>query len=179
MRPLGRSSAQGAPADRFHRVRNLMAALERACTRHHAVLRTAAETTHPKPLSSEAPRRRRYSGLPNNRPGPTRDQLRSTERRTRRLARYEPVVALRAGGMSTQALARTLGLDRRTVATWLAAGHFPERAPTARQAHRLDPHAADLGRRYAEGRDNAAQLARELQGMGIDHGYQAARRYLA
>jgi transposase len=174
---------QGAPdavqiADRFHLLRNLMDALERACTRHHAALRTAAATTHPKPVPKEETRMRRYSGLPNNRPGPTRAEQRSAERRTRRLARYEQVVALRAGGMSKLGIARAVGLDRRTVDTWLAAGHFPERAPKARQPHRLDPHADFLTRRYDEGLTNAAHLARELRERGVQTSDQAVRRYL-
>lgn len=72
---------QGAPAaiptaNRFHIVRNLMDALERACTRHHAALRTAVEVTHPRPAPEAEPRQRRYSELPHNQPGPT-----TTERR--------------------------------------------------------------------------------------------------
>jgi transposase len=46
-------------ADRFHLVHNLVDALERACTRHHAAFRAAAARTRPKPLSKEAARKRR------------------------------------------------------------------------------------------------------------------------
>lgn len=174
---------RGAPdavqvADRFHLLRNLMDALERACARHHAALRTAAAITRPTPPRNEETRRRRYSGLPNNRPGPTKAEQRGAERRARRLARYEQVVALRAGGMSKLGIARTAGLDPRTVDTWLAAGHFPERAPKARQPHRLDPHADFIARRYDEGLTNAAQLARELRELGVNTSDQAVRRYL-
>jgi len=71
----------GAPgaiqvADRFHLVKNLMGALERACTRHHAARGKAAAATHPTPLPKEAVRKRRYSGLRHHRPGPTRDEQR-------------------------------------------------------------------------------------------------------
>lgn len=175
---------QGAPAatqaaDRFHLLRHLMDAPERACLRHHAALRTAAEVTHPKPLAKEASRKRRYSGPPHNRPGPTRDEQQSAARRARRLARYEQVVALRAGGVSKLGIARTVGLDRRTVDTWRAAGPLPERAPKARQPHRLDPHVAFIVRRSDEGLTNAAQLARELRGRGVGTSDQAVRRYLA
>jgi hypothetical protein len=70
-------------------------------------------------------------GLPANRPGPTRAEQQAAERRAGRLARYEAVVALRAQGRSRLAIAHELGLDRRTVSTWLAAGRFPERKPRA------------------------------------------------
>ncbi|MEJ7811638.1 MAG: ISL3 family transposase [Gemmatimonadaceae bacterium] len=178
---------QGAPhavqiADRFHLLRNLMAALERACTRHQAALRTSAEATHPKaakPLPKDVTRKRRYSGLPANRPGPTKAEQLSIGRRARRLARYEQVVALRAGGMSKSGVARTLGLDRRTVDTWLAAGRFPERAPRARPPHVLERFADFIAERYDAGLDNGAQLARELRARGFTGNDLAARRYLA
>lgn len=175
---------RGAPdaiqiADRFHLVRNLTDALERACARHHTVLRTVAEATHPKPLPKEAVRRRRYSGLPTNRPGPTQAEQQGAERRARRLARYAHVVALRAGGMSKSGIARTVGLDRRTVDTWLAAGHFPERAARARLPHLLDRVDAYAVERYEAGLDNATQLHRELRERGYRGSAGTVRRYLA
>lgn len=175
---------QGAPgaiqvADRFHLLKNLMEALERACTRHHAALGKAAEATHPKPLRKEAVRKRRYSGLPHNRPGPTREEQRSAERRARRLARYDEVVALRQGGMPRKRIAERVGLDRRTVSVWLAAGRFPERAERARRPHRLDAYAEYIYGRYDAGLDNAAQLLRELRERGYSGPYQTVSRYLA
>ncbi len=175
---------QGAPeaiqvADRFHLLKNLMEALERACTRHHAALGRAAEATHPKPLPKDAVRKRRYSGLPRNRPGPTKDEQRSAERRARRLARYDEVVALRQSGMPRNRIAERVGLDRRTVSVWLAAGRFPERAERARQPHRLDAYAEYIYERYDAGLDNAAQLLRELRERGYNGPYQTVSRYLA
>ena len=175
---------QGAPgaiqvADRFHLVKNLMDALERACMRHHAALRKAAEATHPTPLAKEAVRKRRYSGLPHNRPGLTREEQRSAERRTRRLARYDAVVALRAGGIPRTRIAERVGLDRRTVSVWLAAGGFPERAERARRPHRLDAYAEFICGRYDAGLDTAAQLLRELRERGYSGPYQTVLRYLA
>ena len=174
----------GAPsaiqiADRFHLVKNLMEALEHACTRHHAALRTAADATHPKPLPKEAVRKRRYSGLPHNLAGPTKTEQLGAERRARRVARYEQVVALASGGMPKKRIARTVGLARRTVITWLAAGHFPERQPRARRPHRLDGYAAYIYERYDAGLDNAAQLARELRARGYTGPDQTVVRYLA
>lgn len=175
---------QGAPdaiqiADHFHLVKNLMAALGRACTRHHPTLRTAAEATRPTPRSTAAVRKRRYSGLPHNRPGPTEDQQQSAERRARRLARYEQVVALRAGGMPKHQIAEAVGLTRGTVSTWLAAGRFPERVPRVRCPHRLDRYAPYILERYRAGLHNAAQLARELRGRGYTGPDQTVSRYLS
>jgi transposase len=173
---------QGAPgaiqvADRFHLVKNLMEALERACTRHHAALGRAAEATHPKPLPKEPGRKRRYSGLPHNRPGPIQDEQRSAERRARRFARYDEVVALCRCGMPRNRIAERVGLDRKTVSVWLAAGRFPERAEHARRPHRLDAYAEYLDERYDAGLDTAAQLLRELRERGYRGPYQTVSRY--
>jgi len=175
---------QGAPeaiqiADRFHLLQNLQAALERACTRHAPSLRAAAVATQPALLARATTRKRRYSGLPNNTERPTAGEQRSAERRARRLGRYDEVVALRAAGVPKKQIARRVGLDRRTVETWLAAGEFPERAARARRAHPLDAVADYLLARYDAGLDNAAQLARELQQRGCSCSVPSVRRYLA
>ena len=92
---------QGAPgavqvADRFPLLHNLVESLERVCTRHHTALRAADEEIGPAPRKREEGCQRRYSGLPANSPGPTAPEIRSAERRARRLERYARVVALRA-----------------------------------------------------------------------------------
>jgi transposase len=80
--------------------------------------------------------------------------------------------------MPKKRIAYTVGLNRRTVSTWLAAGHFPERLPRARQLHRLDPYADYILERYDAGLDNAAQLARELRERGYTGPDQTVSRYL-
>jgi hypothetical protein len=176
-----RRAALGAiqVADRFRRLTNLMDAPERACARHHAALGKPAEATHPTPLPKEAVGTRRYSGLPHTRPGLTREEQRSAERRTRRLARYDTVVALRAGGIPRTRIAERVGLDRRTVSVWLAAGGFPERAERARRPHRLDAYAEFICGHYDAGLDTAAQLLRELREREYSGPYQTVLRYLA
>ncbi len=172
----GEGARQGAPdaiqvADRFHLVHNLVDALERVCTRHHAALRTAAEAVGP-PLSTGQDARaqarvRRYSGLPNNRPGPTAPERRSADRRARRLARYEQVVARAQAGTPKPRIARELGISRHTVVAWLAVGHFPERArPVHRGPTLLTPYADQIAAYYDGGGDNAAELARRLVALG-------------
>jgi hypothetical protein len=118
-----------------------------------------ASVASPPPLTVAVTRQRRYSGLPANRPGPTRAEQQAAERRARRLARYEAVVALRAQGRSRLAIAHELGLDRRTVSTWLAAGRFPERKPRASPVRSAtEPFPAEIAARYAAGEDNAAAI---------------------
>jgi hypothetical protein len=146
-------------ADRFHLLHNLVDALDHACTRHQSALRVAARDAALTPPTASV-RSRRYSGLPSNRPGPTNVERRSADRRARRLARYEQVIALRAAGQTKLAIARATGLDRRTIDTWLAAGHFPERATARPRARGVDAYAEFITEWYDAGVENAAQLAR-------------------
>ena len=180
---------QGAPdavqvADRFHLVDNLVDALERACTRHHAALRTAAEAVGPSvPTPAEVRERgrvQRYLGLPNNRPGPTAREQQSAERRDRRHALYEQVAALHRAGVPKKRITRQTGLSRRTVIAWLAVGHFPERAIPARRVPTLmDAYATELAAYYDAGGDNAADLARALAARGYRGTSTTVRRALA
>ncbi len=101
-------------------------------------------------------------------------EQRRAARRTRRRARYDQVVALRAAGMSQRAIARTVGLDRHR----LAADQFPERAPQARRRRQLDRFAPYILARYDAGLDNSAQLARELRARGYHGSVMTVRRYL-
>ncbi len=172
----GDGARQGAPnaiqiADRFHLVHNLVDALERVCTRQHAALRAAAEAVGPPPRPPqevrEQVRARRYSGLPNNQPGPTAPERRSADRRARRLALYEQVVACAQAGTPKQRIARDLGISRHTVVAWLAVGHFPERArPTRRGPTLVSAFADQIAAYYDGGGDNAAALARRLTALG-------------
>jgi len=171
-------------ADRFHLVCNLTDALEQLLLRHRSVLHEAARASTPRPPEDGVPilRRRRYSGLPTNRPGPTRVEQRIADNRARRLARYTEVVELRRAELSVAAIARSVGLYRQTVTRWLRAGHFPERAPR-RHGHRLprllDPFVALVLARYGEGYDNGAALYRELASLGYRGTAATVRRYLA
>ncbi len=167
-------------ADRFHLLRNLSEALERVMTRYHVLVRSvAAECGEPDPLPRSAVRKRAYSGLPGNQAGLTGPERRSTERRARRLARYEEVVARRQQGVPKRTIARLLTLNRRTVATWLASGAFPERRPrTVPVPTALARFAAYAVQRYDAGLDNARALERELRPLGYTGSYAAVGRYL-
>lgn len=177
----------GAPdavqvADRFHLVHNLVDATERCCTRHHAALREAALVIGPPAPTSDvarrAGRRRRYSGLPANSPGPTAAERRSAERRLQRLARYEAVKALGDAGVPKLEIARRLRIDRKTIIAWLAAGHFPERAVRRARETRVTPFADEIAAFYDRGGTNAVALARTLRGLGYRGADATVRRAL-
>ncbi|GJG89482.1 hypothetical protein tb265_46630 [Gemmatimonadetes bacterium T265] len=160
----------GAPdaiqvADRFHLVRNLTQAIDRLVLRHHTAVRAAAVACGAAtPLPRDTGRQRAYSGLPANRPGPTAPERLSAERRARRLALYEQVVALHAAGTSLLGIARQLGCAVKTAHAWVHAGAFPERRVRAvPQPRVIDPFADYVRQRYDAGLDRARVLEQELR----------------
>ena len=167
---------QGAPqaiqvADRFHLHTNISAALERYLTRKHAALRPAAQHSPATvgPALDEPP--------PDAvSPLTSREQ---PERRARRLARYEEVVALRARGASICTIATQVGLGQRTVKRWLQAGHFPERCRRSERPGRVAPCAAYLRARWAEGCHNATQLWQERRARGYTGCYGSVAALVA
>jgi transposase len=96
--------------------------------------------------------------------------MRAAERRSqaaqdRRDARFAEVARLRGQGLSLKAIARALGMGRKTVRRWLRAGQ----APTWRHAGTsiLDPYRAYLEERWQAGCHNAAALWRDLKAKGF------------
>ena len=132
---------RGAPqaeqvADRFHLVQNLAAVLETVFTAHVADLRTVEQATLDADLGQAV------------RPGPSHreapKQAKADERRERRLAKYQQVWALHRDGWTGEAIARHLGLSRRTVIRYLRHETFPERQGRSNAGRsRLDPLEAD------------------------------------
>jgi transposase len=106
--------------------------------------------------------------------------MRTTERRSRaaqerRDARFAEVARLREQGLSLKAIARTIGIERRTVRRWLKAGHAPTWRHADRGASILDPYKAWLEERWQSGCNNAAALWRELRDRGFPGQYTVVR----
>lgn len=115
---------QGVPhalhvADRFHLHMNAMTCLETLLTREQATLRRVATTLR-------AEHRQAHPAPP---PKPLAPEQQRSARRARRYARYQQVVQLEAQGWSQRAIAQEIGLHPQTVAIYLKAWQFPERAP--------------------------------------------------
>jgi transposase len=175
---------EGAPeavqvADRWHLMKNLTEALERILEAHHAELRRAHQQLRSPEsdtlaIDAAAP----LLSTPDAPPIPPRhEQEASRHRRSRRLARYEEVVALRQEGLSQREMARRLGMGRRTVRRWLQAGCFPEQSRRQRRS-RLDRFRPYLEQRWQEGLRNVAQLWRELQKQGFTGGYTTLKDWM-
>ena len=147
-------AARGAPdaiqiLDRWHLLRNGSDALRGLLDQHHRELRAAARTAA-QPAAPAAVAEVPEPVSPAERP------MRTTERRSqaaqeRRDARFAEVARLREQGLSLTAIARTIGIERRTVRRWLRAGH----APTWRHADRgtsiFDPYIVWLEERWGAG----------------------------
>ena len=177
-------AAAGAPeatqvADRWHLVHNLHEVLVRIADQHHSEVSKAAKIA--QAVNQADPDE---STTASTAPSPvapvklTQAEQRKQMHRDRRRQRYERVMELHRRGMSMRAIARELGMHRRTVRRFVNAGSFPERA--IRPSHsQMDPFAGYLRRRWDEGCHNAAQLTREIQALGFTGCYDLARRRVA
>jgi transposase len=198
-----RDAAPGAVqvADRFHLLMNLTAALTRVVAEHAGAARTAYQEACALTVDEAVPQAaevmprapecrrplipaatgatlaawQREHGQRSTSPAAVR---RSTERRARRLARYEQVRALHAAGRSDLAIARAVGLDRRTVHLFRSAPAFPERA-TRPSASATAPFHAYLRARVAAGCVNAVTLCREIVAQGYRGGTGMVRTFIA
>jgi transposase len=171
----------GAPgaqqvADRWHLLHNVREALIRLLDRRQPALRATARAV----ASSQAPRAPPIlaNAAPSTPPVPASTPPLPSARRARRQQRYQQVRELHQHGRSQRAIARQLGLDRETVARFVHAGVFPERAARPYPT-RVDGFEDYLRQRWQDGCGNAAQLARELAARGFTGSYHAVRRYLA
>ena len=156
---------RGAPqalhiADRFHLHMNAMTCLETLLTREQATLRKVATTLR-------AEHRQAQPMPPPKQLAP--EQQRSA-RRARRYARYEQVVQLKAQGWSQRAIAQETGLHHQTVAIYLKAGQFPERATHPPRSRVIEPYLEYLQKRWKQGEHNGRLLFEEIRAQGYPAG---------
>jgi len=167
---------QGAPtatqvADRFHLLRNLAEALEQVFHQHRRVLQTLHRPAAVSPLVLadqpaiiEAPA-----------PSPTAQPAAflppsagASPRHINRRRRYEQVCHLAQQGWTFQAIARQVGLHRKTVAQYVRADRYPVRA---RPPSVLDPYKPYVLARWNRGCRTGMRLYEEIQRQG----YRGAR----
>ncbi|KRQ17480.1 ISL3 family transposase, partial [Bradyrhizobium manausense] len=163
----------GAPdavqvADRWHLLNSLGDALRHAVGRHRhnvaAAVQIMASAQRPKTGSSTAP--------------PGLAQLRA-DRKAARRERWDEICRLREQGCPTSRIAHLLGVDRRTVQRWLAAGGEPEHSRPYRPSHLIGPFEAWLEARWASGCQVGQQLWRELQQQGYTGSRVTVARWAA
>src|SRR5262245_49076027 len=145
--------------DRFHLVRNVSEALK--ALRH-------AGRWHPPATGPQPERSPHTSTTPALSPAGSLPQAAQPTPRKRAL--WEAVQQHRGLGPSLRQIAHTLGVDRRTVRTYLAADQplgYPERRPRPTQ---LTPHLGYLAKRWAPGGHNARRLYHAL----VPRGYRGS-----
>jgi len=186
------AASEGAPqarqvADRWHLLKNLREAVQRLLERHAAQVRQALAEAPEAPAGAapaEGPSERTSPPTPAQRPIPvdhppaTKKQARQA-RRQARVQQYERVKELRAQGRSLRQIARATGLSVKCVIRYLRSGRCPDWNPGRKVPTQLDPFAAHVGGWVDRGGRNAADLYRELVGLGFRGSYDAVRRYLA
>jgi len=168
------AARQGAPqaiqaADRFHLVKNLAEAVEKALRLCRAELRRGPKVKGPS--DAELPAEPLAPLL-------TADEHPYSAHQTERHDRYQQVVTLRKQGMKIKEIASRVGRGRRTVQSWLAHAQYPETNYHHPHRSRFDVYAEYVKRRWDQGCHNIEQLWREIKAQGYPHSAQALRAHL-
>ena len=169
------AASQGAPqaaqsADRFHVVKNLAEAVEKALVQCRAELQSGTKRAEPAdPKASEEPA---FALV-------TSDGQPYSAHQTERYERYQQVVALREQGMKTKEIAKRVGLGVRTIQRWLAGGEYVETNYHHRHRSRFDAYEAYVKQRWDAGCHNIQQIWREIKAQGYPHSDRALRAHLA
>jgi transposase len=173
---------RGAPgaiqvADRWHLLRNLKEALEQVLEENRPCLYAAAaqpdESSPPQPVEDgDSEENAGASSL-------TKAEQSKRATRERRLCRYQAVKALYQQELKVRAIARELGMSRRTVRRYIRATTLPEMSQRRNRPNILDPYEPYLKKRWAEGCHNGTQLYGEIQVQGYSGSRSLLGRWVA
>jgi len=160
---------EGAPdavqvSDRFHLWQGLSKRVSDVAAAHRRCLPVAVPDPEPGPASPAA------SPEPADTPA---------RRHAKRL--FEAVHAAPGPGRSLSAIARELGLNRRTVAKYARATSWQEcvRRTPPRRSTSLDPYLEYLQQRWDEGKHTATVLHQEIAAKGYGGHYQRVKMAIA
>jgi transposase len=181
------ASTQGAPqakqvADRWHLLKNLREAVERALERHSAIVGAALKTIEtPAELPPNAPAPETDAApspveppppQPPSEPCPESPRIQAEQsKRQKRIDRFEQVHDLRGRGLSAAGIARELGLSRRSVFRHLQRATCPVWGLGGSRRSRLDGYREWVDARLAEGFLNVADMHRQLAERGFKGSY--------
>ena len=180
---------QGAPdavqvADRWHLFANLGDMLERLLARHHTALgEVRLDAGGPTPASAIAADL--DAGCPVPAPAPPAPPLptraaRERERRdARREARHAEIHALHQQGLGIRAVARHLGINKRTVQKYLAAPDCPHPGPRPNRRPAIAPYLPYLRERWDAGERRVDALWAEIRARGFPGAAPRVREALA
>ncbi|MEU1276706.1 ISL3 family transposase [Streptomyces sp. NPDC005799] len=156
-------------ADRFHLWKNLCEAVEKCVAQHRECLTDPAEDATADTVAMEA------GTAADNVPEPL-EGLRAIKRRERHAA----VHALYGKGVQIEVIAKTLGLDRKTVRRYAHAATPDDafRGTGSRRYGQIHAYSPYLYRRWNEGCTDAARLHAEIAELGYRGSQRTVRRHL-
>ena len=150
-------------ADRFHLLCSLREAIERAMHRLRPELRslleeTAATDDTAAPCDGPPP--------PQYDPGPARERIQAAKHAERE-HRFQAVKDAQHRGLNLRQIAQECDLSVATVRHWVQADRLPPERRGYRRGSTVEPYAAYLCQRLAEGCTNQSQLWREIREQGF------------
>jgi transposase len=188
------AATEGAPqaeqvADRWHLLKNLREAVERALERHSAVVDAALKTTEtptePVPVAAAPEPDVTTSPVVSSSPQPPNEVLPESPRlpaepskRQKRIGRFERVHELHRQGHSARRIARELGPSRRSVFRYLRRQTCQAWGLGGSRRSRLDGFREWIDDRIAEGFMNVAELHRRLTGRGFKGSYASVYQFV-
>ncbi len=173
-------ATQGCPeaiqvADRFHLLENLSNPLEIVLNEHRRELKNVEALINASIINEEE----QIIANPVPPPPPAKETIeRADLKRSKRLEQYEQVHALNQQGCSKIAIARRLGISKRTVYRYLQSATFPERQVRSdRGRSLLSPYKKYLLERWNNGCHNTSKLWQEIQQQGYQGSYGTVAGY--
>jgi transposase len=196
---FAQAAAEAAPqakqvADRWHLLKNLREAVERALARVASDVREAfheAPTlpdcaplglTPPQTDSLPPEIAPAVAGLPEatTKSKPLSPRKRAQEaKRQQRIRQFDRIRALHAEGLSLRKIARAVGVSVKRVIRYVRAECCPDWNPGRPRPTQLDRFAAEVNAWIAQGERNAAALYRKLLTQGCRASYDAVRRFVS
>jgi transposase len=170
-------ATRGAPnaqqvADRFHLLDDLGDAVERVLDQHRSALRELTLSSSLATLDGTSSQPAETTSSAGGSRPPIRHMHGQHQRRALlRIDRYERLQALKQQGWTIGAMARELGMSRRTIERWNKIDGFPERKPRRRPVNPLAPYADYLSQRWDQGCRKGLQLWRDV----CEQGYRGPR----
>ena len=167
---------RGAPSalqvtDRWHLLKNLSEAFVSILDRFTTTVRILTRQLNASTVVSETSETVRVH------PEEAQTVVRSVSGERREIL-FNEALALKAEGHSNQAIATTVGVERKTVRRWFQRGHAPTWKRTAPTRSILAPYTAHLEKRWVEGCRNSRQLWRELLEQGFAGKYGTVRKWV-
>jgi transposase len=181
-------------ADRWHLLKNAREMLERFFERHRGKIQAVADVLMPAPIPKEDGSDQVKQEPPSQpegdvvQPAPISSEPASARnpgeqareaKRQRRVERYQQVRQRHGQGQSIRQIALEMNLSRNAVRRYLRVDHCPDWRPGQARRSGLDGFCRWIDEQVQAGRDNAAELHRELKAKGYEGSADSVRRFVS